>query len=163
MIDGFDITSIENIRDQIVAWLGIGRFFGKALDASESADRAVYYGDRFRLTVEATPEEGVKYTQPFVPAVLLHIWTEKHSYCIVAKPCPAPFTGAAETLGYLGCTMSYRAPRCGEDWTRGADMHDGPFNEASWLAILTDIVGYEVQPVCVPTKGKPVVDVHSVG
>lgn len=148
MIDGFDITSIESIREQFIAWLGMGRFFGKvSIDSEATGQGIVYYGDRFRLTVETALE--------FQPAVLLHIWTEKRSYSIVGKPQRRD-EGDELRRSYLGCTMSNRAPRAGEDWTRGSDLHDGQFTEAGWLAILTDIAGFEAQPVHVPTKGQTI-------
>ena len=48
------------------------------------------------------------------------------------------------TGGYLGCIVSERKPRAGESWTRGNDLADGDFCEETWLAILRDIVKYEM-------------------
>lgn len=46
--------------------------------------------------------------------------------------------------GYLGCQVTARKMRPGEDWTRGNDLADGPFNYATWLRILSTIVNYEL-------------------
>ena len=45
---------------------------------------------------------------------------------------------------YLGCTASTRKPRAGEDWDRGNDLPDGPFNRRTWIKILNGIVKYEL-------------------
>ena len=46
--------------------------------------------------------------------------------------------------GYLGCQVTARKMRPGEDWTRGNDLADGPFTEETWLTILRTIVNYEL-------------------
>jgi len=46
--------------------------------------------------------------------------------------------------GYLGCQVSARKARAGEDWLRGNDLADGPFTEATWLRILKTIINYEL-------------------
>ena len=53
---------------------------------------------------------------------------------------------------YLGCTVSTRKPRAGEDWTRGNDLHDGPFNQKTWEGIKNDIIAYELVKVAKPIK-----------
>ena len=68
----------------------------------------------------------------------VRIYTVTHRYFISAGP------------DYLGCIASTRAPRPGEDWTRGNDLADGKFNHETWVSILTDIVAYELQPVVIP-------------
>lgn len=47
--------------------------------------------------------------------------------------------------GYLGSQVSNTYPLAGEDWTRGDDLPDGPFNEETWYNILSAIVGNELQ------------------
>ena len=59
------------------------------------------------------------------------------------------------STGYLGCIASSRMPRAGEDWTRGRDLHDGPFSRETWRGILADIVSYEMVKVHKP--GNPTV------
>ena len=46
--------------------------------------------------------------------------------------------------GYLGCQVSSRKIRPGEDWTRGNDLADGPFIIETWFKILSSIVSYEL-------------------
>lgn len=69
------------------------------------------------------------------------VYTRDHCYAIVVK---------AETNdypGYLGCRVSTRAPRAGEDWTRGNDLRDGRFDDKTWHGILCDILAFEMVPV----------------
>lgn len=45
---------------------------------------------------------------------------------------------------YLGCVASSRKQRAGEDWTRGSDLPDGPFEWGTFERIMQAIVGYEL-------------------
>lgn len=65
------------------------------------------------------------------------IYTDRYLYRITAIDRP---TGD----GYLGCTMSCRKPRAGEDWERGNDLPDGPFVNETWLKILEGIIRNEL-------------------
>lgn len=47
--------------------------------------------------------------------------------------------------GYLGCTVSDRKPRPGEDWTRGSDLPDGPYSDSTWKNIVNRIIKYEMK------------------
>lgn len=66
-------------------------------------------------------------------------YTNEHQYFILAIE---RFAGDAES--YIGCQVSTRKPRAGEDWTRGNDLPDGPFEKSTWDNILNSIVCYEV-------------------
>jgi len=66
-------------------------------------------------------------------------YTEEHQYIIKAIE---RFDG--DKKSYLGCQVSSRKPRAGEDWTRGNDLPDGPFERKTWDSILNAIVCYEV-------------------
>jgi len=46
--------------------------------------------------------------------------------------------------GYLGCSVTTRKMRAGEDWFRGNDLVDGPFIKETWQRILCSIVNYEL-------------------
>ena len=78
-----------------------------------------------------------------------NIYTEVHCYRISALD-------RSEDKGYLGCTVSTRKPRAGEDWTRGNDLADGPFTKETWQKIKNDIVAYEL--VKLAPKTKPITD-----
>jgi len=67
--------------------------------------------------------------------VRVKLFTDGHEYSISATP------------GYLGCGVSTRKPRPGEDWARGNDLADGEFSEGTWLRILKDIVAYELKSI----------------
>jgi len=60
---------------------------------------------------------------------------------------------------YIGCQVNARKTRAGEDWTRGNDLPDGPFNKETWNKIVYAIVNYElvklteyVKPPVVPEE-----------
>ena len=64
-----------------------------------------------------------------------------------------------EDEGYLGCQVSARKARAGEDWTRGNDLRDGPFLKKTWFKILSSIINYELvklskfkQPESIPEE-----------
>ena len=67
----------------------------------------------------------------------IYLYTEDHKYMIVA-------IDRENDNGYLGCQVSTRKPRAGEDWTRGNDLPDGPFNKNTWNSILNGIIRYEI-------------------
>lgn len=46
---------------------------------------------------------------------------------------------------YLGATVNSRIWRAGEQHHRGADLHDGPYSEATFNNILRGIVGHEMK------------------
>jgi hypothetical protein len=46
--------------------------------------------------------------------------------------------------GYLGCSVTTRKMRAGEDWFRGNDLIDGPFLRETWMRIMCSIVNYEL-------------------
>lgn len=68
------------------------------------------------------------------------IYTNEHRYSIIAKTKEGG-------RSYLGCIVSSRKPRAGEDWTRGNDLADGDLSEETWNRILGDIVSYELVKV----------------
>ena len=69
-------------------------------------------------------------------SVAVRLYTDGHDYCI-----------RATEGGYLGCIVSCRKPRPGEDWTRGSDLADGKLDYETWNRILRDIVAYELKTI----------------
>lgn len=67
--------------------------------------------------------------------IRVYLYTDGNRYSIVATP------------DYLGCIVSARKPRPGEDWTRGNDLADGRFCKETWHKILADIVSYELKTI----------------
>ena len=65
------------------------------------------------------------------------IYTDAYKYRICA-------IDRVEDEGYLGCQVSARKARAGEDWTRGNDLRDGPFLKETWFKILSSIINYEL-------------------
>ena len=65
------------------------------------------------------------------------MYTFENAYAIVAIERP--------DKGYLGCVVSRRKPRAGEDWNRGNDLPDGTLNRETWDKILKAIVIYELE------------------
>ena len=67
----------------------------------------------------------------------VYLYTDEYHYQIIA-------IDREEDDGYLGCQVSSRKPRAGEDWTRGNDLPDGPFNRETWNKILNAMINYEL-------------------
>jgi len=72
--------------------------------------------------------------------IRLRIYTARNCYGIHAHLKPGEYT-------YLACEVSTRAPRPGEDWTRGNDLPDGQFSKELLNRILGSIVFYEALEV----------------
>ena len=66
-----------------------------------------------------------------------YLYTSKHKYMFVAIE-------RENKAGYLGCQVKTRKQRAGEDWFRGNDLADGPFNKKTWNDILNSIIRYEI-------------------
>lgn len=66
-----------------------------------------------------------------------YFYTDEHKYYIVA---------IERSVGrsYLGCQVSTRKPRAGEDWSRGNDLPDGDFTKETWNSIIEAVVRYEL-------------------
>jgi hypothetical protein len=67
----------------------------------------------------------------------IYLYTTDHKYMIVA-------IDRENNNGYLGCQVSNRKHRAGEDWVRGNDLSDGAFNKDTWNSILNSIIRYEI-------------------
>jgi len=76
---------------------------------------------------------------------IINIFTNDHRYHIVA-------IDRVKGRSYLGCQVSTRKSLAGEDWFRGNDLPDGPFNRRTWLKILNSIVKYELVPLAWPVN-----------
>jgi len=76
-------------------------------------------------------------------------YTDKHRYVINA-------IDEDEKVGYLGCTVTARKRRAGENWTRGNDLPDGPFNKETWNRIIYAIVNYELVKLSKFSKPKAI-------
>lgn len=76
-------------------------------------------------------------------SVKIILFTDNYTYTIRA------------TENYLGCGVSCRKPRPGEDWTRGNDLADGRFCRETWDKILKDIIAYEL--VSIPKREDSVI------
>jgi hypothetical protein len=70
------------------------------------------------------------------------IYTDNHVYSV------SGYQGTEKNpKGYLGCTVSTRKPRPGEDWNRGNDLKDGKYSEDTFIGIVKDIVSYELKSI----------------
>ena len=76
---------------------------------------------------------------------MVNIYTHNHKYRINAKLHKDGHT-------YLGCTVSARMPRAGEDWTRRNDLPDGKFTRETWDKIKNAIVRYELVKIIKPVR-----------
>ncbi len=74
--------------------------------------------------------------------------TGQHSYLLYGHELTPE-----KTSGHLGCLMVCRLVRAGENWQRGSDLPDGPFNPRTWESIKDAIIRSEavkLAPVTVP-------------
>ncbi len=67
-----------------------------------------------------------------------YFYTDEHKYQILA------IERDTEETSYIGCQVSTRKQRAGEDWSRGNDLPDGRFNKKTWDRIVYAIVSYEM-------------------
>ncbi len=67
------------------------------------------------------------------------LFTNNHCYSISGYK---PIKGSG---GYLGCIVSTRKNRVGEDWNRGNDLPDGKYSKKTFDAIVRRIVAYELK------------------
>jgi len=67
-----------------------------------------------------------------------YFYTDEHKYFINA------IERTIDEDSYLGCQVSSRKQRAGEDWSRGNDLPDGKFNKKTWDRIIYAIVSYEM-------------------
>jgi len=75
-------------------------------------------------------------------------YTDNNKYSIVA-------IDRGEDAGYLGCQVSSRKPRAGEDWDRGNDLPDGLFNKKTLEQIKNAIIAYELVELSVKKPQDP--------
>lgn len=87
--------------------------------------------------VQVLVDEGENGKEGYRAKVRCRVYTRDHIYGIVA-------IDREKDGGYLGCTTSTRKPRAGEDWTRGNDLPDGPYDYKTWQKIKNAIVAYEL-------------------
>ena len=69
----------------------------------------------------------------------LSFYTDEHQYFITAIE-----KSNVNKNSYLGCQVSSRKSRAGEDWVRGNDLPVGRFNRKTWDMIINAIVSYEI-------------------
>jgi hypothetical protein len=99
----------------------------------------------YALVIGESNSPGVERT------LRLSLFTKFHKYDIRAHD-------QIEGTGYLGCTMSNRIPYTGENYTRGRDLHDGPFDDDTWVKILGDIVSCELEPLFKKENNKNLIE-----
>jgi len=98
--------------------------------------------------VKVTKDFNLKgsFTKEFI------FYTDEYKYKVYA-------VDRKEDEGYLGCQVSARKARAGEDWRRGNDLPDGSFTVETWYTILNSIINYELvelskfkQPESIPEE-----------
>jgi len=92
---------------------------------------------RVKDFVKELEDEGEGKEKEYEYRFTFNIYTETHRYRITALD-------RSKDEGYLGCTVSNRKPRAGEDWTRGNDLPDGEFIKETWEHIKNGILAYEL-------------------
>lgn len=119
--------TIEECEADVLTWLGELRV-GEGYHWRRHVAVA-YEGSRFVKIGDA----AIPYDPPATSArVVVRLWTRNFMYQLLATPT------------YLGCTSQERAPRPGEDWSRGSDVADGDFSRETWGRIAFRILGREL-------------------
>ena len=77
-----------------------------------------------------------------------YIYTRDHVYAITVA-------WKEGNKGYMGCVVSCRKPRAGEDWTRGNDLPDGPYSYETWIKIKNAIIKKELVKVAKKVRNVP--------
>lgn len=93
-------------------------------------------------------------------SMVFHLYTHDYRYTISCRPMnyhkvekEGDKIVAECNMGtYLGCTVSCRKPRAGEDWTRGNDLSDGKYCYETWQKIKNDIIAFELVKVVNPRE-----------
>jgi len=103
-------------------------------DLKEWFKEIIRYGARPELYIQNVDDPVEKKHK-----VKYRLFTQDHIYSILAVE--------RQDGGYLGCIVSTRKPRAGEDWSVRpyTDLADGPLCYATWVRIKNDIIGYELQ------------------
>lgn len=78
--------------------------------------------------------------------IRVYIYTKEHRYSVSVKP------KKEKGDGYLGCMVTTRKPRAGEDWNRGNDLPDGKYCYETWQKIKNAIIAYELVKIVKPAK-----------
>ncbi len=89
--------------------------------------------------LQVVTEDGQSQPGDYEYNVRFKLLTPRYEYTVVA-------IDRGKDDGYLGCGVSCREPREGEDWTRGRDLADGPFTHETWEKIVHDIIAFELVP-----------------
>lgn len=109
-----------------------------------------------KLVFPGKVKNFIKSTKNFESQGVYHkeyiFYTDEYKYKVLA-------IDRSDDDGYLGCQVSARKLRAGEDWTRGNDLPDGPLDEKTWFIILNAIINYELvelsqfkQPNSIPAE-----------
>ena len=71
-------------------------------------------------------------------------FTGQSGYTITARADTKTENAQEYDSGYLGAVVSIRKLRAGENYPRGTDVADGPYNQETWQRIMADIIGHEM-------------------
>ena len=117
---------MESLIDQLKKWISEGKFF--------SWDHVYIYHE---VNNPDHLERELKFS----------ISTKNNEYVIRAIE-------RESGKNYLGCIADSRVRLPGEHHTRGNDLADGDFTRETWIAIMADIISYEL--VEAPKKQEPI-------
>lgn len=79
----------------------------------------------------------------------VRIYTSEYRYSIIAIE-------RSDDTSYLGCQVSLRKKRAGEDWYRGNDLPDGELSEKTWEQIKNAIIANELEKLSVTRPSTPI-------
>lgn len=79
---------------------------------------------------------------------LINLYTDHYKYFIIAIE-------REPGKSYLGCQVTARKPRAGEDWSRGNDLPDGPLTTETLEQIKNAIIAYEMVELSTRQPNRP--------
>lgn len=134
MTDVLDLKDKKSKQKQLDEWIAKLIFPGKPEDF-------IQVKSSFRVADEEEYKE-------------FSFYTEDNKYSIIA-------IDREKDDGYLGCGVSCRKVRAGEDWIRGNDLPDGPFIQETWNTIVYAIVNYELVKLSKYQKPDQIPDINA--
>jgi len=107
--------------------------------------KEICWSENIDKYIQKIKDEGEGSPEGMESRYEVYIYTNDYQYHINAVE-------RSKDDGYLGCTVSCRKPRPGEQWTRGNDLPDGKLCRETWDNIKKAIIRYELVELFSPSR-----------
>jgi len=133
-----EAKKLEKIKNGVVKYFNLNKQEEvNEFDYKEWLKEIVPYGVHY-----------VKYVRRNSEKERFYIYTHENVYAITVR-------WEKGNKGYMGCVVSCRKPRAGEDWTRGHDLPDGGYCYETWQKIKDGILKYELVKIAKKVRQRP--------